>query len=383
MIDRRLAATAVATPRAPVRPPHAVCSLLRLLPLLLLAACASAPRSDGPQRSPAEVRADVARRIPADVPDRDGWATDIQVAQSAQDIEPNASNLCAVLAVTAQESSFVADPPVANLPTIARAEIDRRAASLKVPGFVVNAALKIDSPDGRSYATRLARVRTEKDLSDLFEDFIGSVPLGRQLFGRLNPVHTAGPMQVAIAFAQDHARGYPYPVDGSIRDEAFSRRGGLYFGTAHLLGYPASYDVPLYRFADFNAGWYASRNAAFQAAVSIATGIPLALDGDLLAPGASLDKAGATERAVRALRARLRMDDEAIRRALSKAGTFDFERGDLYRDVFALADAAEGRPLPRAVLPGITLKSPKITRKLTTAWFANRVNGRWERCMRR
>jgi hypothetical protein len=43
----------------------------------------------------------------------------------------------------------------------------------------------------------------------------------------------------------------------------------------------------------------------------------------------------------------------------------------------------DGKPLPRAMLPGITLKSPKITRKLTTAWFATRVDQRWQRCMAR
>ncbi|RBL62517.1 DUF1615 domain-containing protein, partial [Xanthomonas oryzae pv. oryzae] len=39
------------------------------------------------------------------------------------------------------------------------------------------------------------------------------------------------------------------------------------------------------------------------------------------------------------------------------------------------------KPLPREVLPGITLESPKIARTLTTAWFAQRVNERWQRCM--
>src|SRR3546814_9631067 len=85
-------------------------------------------------------------------------------------------------------------------------------------------------------------------------------------------------MQVRIDFAEAHAEDYPYPVGGSIRHEVFSRRGGMYFGMMHLLGYRASYTEPLYRFADFNAGWQASRNAAFQAAVSRASGIELALD---------------------------------------------------------------------------------------------------------
>ncbi|EPN57085.1 hypothetical protein A245_21061 [Pseudomonas syringae pv. actinidiae ICMP 19096] len=55
----------------------------------------------------------------------------------------------------------------------------------------------------------------------------------------------------------------------------------------------------------------------------------------------------------------------------------------MYSKVFALADRAAGKPLPRAILPGITLKSPKITRNLTTAWFAERVDDRRERCVLR
>ena len=53
------------------------------------------------------------------------------------------------------------------------------------------------------------------------------------------------------------------------------------------------------------------------------------------------------------------------------------------RKVFAMADRQQGKPLPRAVLPGITLQSPKITRTLTTAWFAKRVDERRQRCMNR
>lgn len=357
--------------------------LLRTIPLLLLlTGCASqAPLSS--QRKPDEVRAEIVRKLPTSLADREGWAADLYVALTAQDIAPSSANLCAVLAVTEQESSYNADPPVPGLPKIARAEIDRRADALHVPGFLVGAALRIDSPDGRSYAQRLEHVRTERDMSELYEDFIGMVPLGGKLFGGLNPVHTGGPMQVSVDFAREHVRGYPYSLDAGVRHEVFTRRGGLYFGTAHLLGYPAHYDALLYRFADFNAGWYASRNAAFQNAVSKASGIALALDGDLLLPGADLQHPGGTERAVRTLGKRLELDDTAIRRALQRGGALDFEETPLYERVFALADAAAGQPLPRAVLPGIRLESPKITRQLTTAWFADRVNARWQRCMRR
>ncbi|MGH8076241.1 MAG: DUF1615 domain-containing protein, partial [Lysobacter sp.] len=308
-------------------------------------------------------------------------------AFAALEIEPTAQNLCSVLAVTEQESTFNADPAVAGLARIARAEIDRRAARLHVPKLVVHGVLQIESANGRTWDQRIAAARTEKELSAIFEELIDAVPMGRRLFAGSNPVRTGGPMQVSIAFAEQHAsdRPYPYETDGSIRHEVFTRRGGMYFGIAHLLGYPAPYEKPLYRFADFNAGWYASRNAAFQQAVSIASGIPLTLDGDLIRYGSDENgnDVGTTEVAVRSLARHLQMSDAQIRRALAKADSSKFEGTTLYKKVFALAEAMERRSLPRAVMPRINLESPKITRKLTTEWFATRVDQGSQRCMLR
>ena len=334
-----------------------------------------------------EGRAFVGRLLPANVSDRTGWATDIFAAIAALDIPPTAHNFCAVIAITEQESSFSADPPVPGLAGIAWKEIERQRERAGIPRLVLQGAFALQSSDGRSYSERINAVRTEKQLSEIFEEFIGMVPMGKRFFAGLNPVRTGGPMQVSIAFAERHAgtKTYPYAITGTIRHEVFTRRGGMYFGTAHLLGYPAGYDSNVYRFADFNAGWYASRNAAFQSAVTQVSGIPLALDGDLLRyeRGQPAIEPSSTELATRVLARRLDMTDAQIRRDLELATTHEFEKSRLYRRVFELADRASATPAPRAVVPRILLQSPKITRKLTTDWFANRVDERQRRCLAR
>lgn len=348
--------------------------------VFLLGGCAmQGPQK--PKRNAEAIRAQIVRLMPSRASDKQGWAADIDAAFAALDLPATTQNLCAVLAVTEQESGFHVDPVVPDLGRIAQKEIDRRAGERHIPAFVVHTALLLKSPNGKRYSDRLTGARTEKQLSAIFEDFIGVVPLGKRLFGGLNPVHTAGPMQVSIAFAEAHERNYPYDVEGSIRHEVFSQRGSMYFGIAHLLGYPTHYPDMLYRFADFNAGWYASRNAAFQQAVNIASGRKLALDGDLIRYDSS--DAGATELAVRSLGKKLDLSDRAIRNALRSGETFDFEATDVYKRVFDLAERAAHKPLPRAILPGIRLESPKITRTLTTAWFAKRVDDRWRTCMAR
>ncbi|WP_411801051.1 DUF1615 domain-containing protein [Aeromonas sanarellii] len=393
MISSSPVVTSVASaPReaSPARP-------LRTLPLLiaaLLAGCASEPPppveaaaaiAKQPKamqpRKPADMKSRIVRFLPRQVPDKPGWANDVVTALSSQGLTVSDHNVCSVLAVAEQEATYQADPVVPGLGKIAWKEINARAAKLLIPEFMVRTALSIKSPTGKSYAARIDALRTEREMSEIFEDMIGSVPMGRQLFGNLNPVRTGGPMQVSIAFAEANARGYPYPVKESIRHEVFTRRGGIWFGTRHIFGYPADYPDTLYRFADFNAGWYASRNAAFQAAVSRVSGKPLALDGDLVRYDSDLP--GKTELAVHSIASRVNMSKQAIHQSLLKGDSADFAQTDLYHRVFTLADKQAGKRQPRAVLPGIQLKSPKITRNLTTAWFAKRVDDREQACVRK
>ncbi len=300
-------------------------------------------------------------------------------------IAPTRANICAVVAVIEQESGFRVDPVIPGLPTIAWREIDARAARAGIPRLLVHGVLQLKSATGRSYGERIDSATTERQLSDIYEDFIGAVPMGRTLFADRNPIRTRGPMQVQVAFAEQYAavKPYPYPVNAGIAAELFTRRGGVYFGIAHLLAYPAPYDRYLFRFADFNAGQYASRNAAFQNALSRVSRVPLVDDGALLPHDGDGAAVGATELAARSVAARLDLDAAAIHRALEQAKTSEFEQSTLYQRAFATAEKLAARPLPRAMLPQIELHSPKFTRKLTTQWYAKRVEERFNRCLER
>jgi hypothetical protein len=351
--------------------------------IFVLSSCASRPPAQ-PAASPADGRALIDRSLPPKLSDRAGWVSDLYAAFAALELTPSRENVCAVLAVTAQESGFRVDPVVPDLGAIAWREIDRRAAHAGIPVGVVHEVLKLDSPTGQSYGDRIEHARTEKELSDIFEDFTGSLPLGRTLFASWNPIRTRGPMQVNVAFADQFAatHTYPYPVKVSIDEELFSRRGSLYFGTAHLLAYEAPYDRYLYRFADFNAGQYSSRNAAFQQALSIISGQQLAADGALL-PHDREKNVGDTELAVRSIATRLRLDEGAIHAALEEGRSAKFEQSAVYRGVFRLAEQRVHHALPRAAMPQIQLEGPKIERRLTTEWYARRVDGRFQACLSR
>lgn len=354
-----------------------------VLAILLLSSCASDQPSVAPPLRPTEAKALIEQSLPRRVSDRAGWVADMYSAFTVLTVTPNRENICAVVAVIEQESGFQVDPVTPGLGVIARKEIDSRAARAHVPLMIVNSVLQLKSSDGRSYGERIDAARTEKDLSDAYEELIGAVPLGQTLFAERNPIRTRGPMQVNVAFAEQFssAASYPYPVQKSIADELFTRRGSVYFGIAHLLDYRAPYDQYLYRFADFNAGQYASRNAAFQNAVSIASGVPLVDDGALLPHERDSRNPGATELALRTLAAQLKMRNGSLQDALADGKTEGFESTALYQRVFVLAEQRTGHPLPRAEVPRIKIAGPKIKRSLTTAWYAHRVDGRFKRCL--
>ncbi|MGH7106187.1 MAG: DUF1615 domain-containing protein [Acetobacteraceae bacterium] len=332
-----------------------------------------------------DVRTVIDSALPAAVSDRGGWSADIAGAFVKLGLPPTRENACAVVAVIQQESGFQIDPIIPGLGRLALRTIDERASGVGVPRALVHAALEVKSSDGRTYRERIKAAQTEKQLSDIYEDFTGRVPLGRRLFASWNPIRTRGPMQVNVAFAEQFEKVKPYPYHYSgrdLRDELFTRRASIYFGVAHLLDYKAPYDRYLYRFADYNAGQYASRNAAFQRAASIVAGKPLTPDGALIAHNSDAEKAGSTERVLFAIAPRLRLDETDIRDALEQGRSESFERTAVYTRVFMLADRKSRRRLPSAILPRIHLEGPKIVRPLTTGWYARRVNGRFERCLR-
>lgn len=140
------------------------------------------PPQPKPAVRPAAPGGDVfLQRLLAGIADRAGWARDYRAAFKALGIKPSAENVCAALAVTEQESSFNADPPVAGLPGIVRGELRQRAERYHVPAWMLDASLALTSPNGRTYGQRIDALRTENDLNRLYDDLISQVPLGKSL----------------------------------------------------------------------------------------------------------------------------------------------------------------------------------------------------------
>ena len=125
-----------------------------------------------------------------------------------------------------------------------------------------------------------------------------------------------------------------------------------------------------------------------QSQVSRLTKIPLALDGDLLAyqkNGEPRDEDSASSRAVRRLIERFapRLSERDVRRDLLTEKTLGLEDTETYHAIKAAAQQRTGRPAEYATLPEVALESPKLSRTLSTAWFARAVDRRYQACLAR
>jgi hypothetical protein len=210
----------------------------------------------------------------------------------------------------------------------------------------------------------------------LVDEVVDRVPGGKKLFLNYNPVRTGGPMQVSVAFADEYVQThpYPYPMSSSVRNEVFTRRGGLYFGSAMLLDYPPY--APIVSLT--NAGRQQS-----QCRVSTRQGASAASPSALRRFALQNGQPIATQHAETLLniKSRLGMSEASIRRDVLLEKSPSFSKTQLYGRVFELAD--QGGTQPRTLMPEIDLKSPKFKRKLTTEWFATRVYRRYKTCLQR
>jgi hypothetical protein len=336
------------------------------------------------------------------VKDANGWATDIKNVMQDLGFQETKENICSVIAIVSQESSFVANPQVPRLKDIAKAAAEEKIeqnAMLK-GFFLVNPGVKAD------FLRRVTSSRTEKDLDEAYrwlsvriqDDYVAGllIPLktnGRsvgELFEMHNPVRTIGSMQVSVSYAISEKYGDSWSnLDSSdfnkLRDQMYGRRWGLYYGVKQLLGYRASYSSRLFMFADYNSGRYSSRNAAFQAAVSELSGAKLALDGDLLIysgrfPSSEVSETEAALR--RILTERGRVTNEQLRSDLLKEKEPSLSSTETYIRVRTLYKARRGTDPTYETIPQILLSSPKIRNPMQTADFAHRVYQRYLKCIK-
>lgn len=331
----------------------------------------------------------------ASVSDVQGWANDLLKALKENKLARNKENVCSMIAVIDQESGFVANPTVPNLGEIASKKVIEKLHNNRFAlGYLVIGYLESNPTIGRSYLDQIRHAKTEKDLDLVYRKmvddwlFIGGSLLFLDAIENNNSITTIGSMQVSVRFAREYTQQKLYLDDiWSLRDKLYTRYYGLYFGSAQLLAYSSGYEQKIYRFADYNAGRYASRNAAFQETISKLLGKKLALDGDLLSydnDGSPNSTPSNTETAIRELSIKynLGLKPSDIREDLLLEKSERFRGTRIYSAINSKYVSLK-RELPDfARLPVITLKSAKLgSRKMTTALFAHSVNGRYKKCM--
>jgi len=338
-----------------------------------------------------------------DVRDAGGWAKDMHKVFAGLKIAPSEENVCSVIATVDQESGFVANPVVPRLGEISLSGLKKKLDGWSILGTELLKFWAEAPTSENSILDRIRKARTEKDLDLAYRDgmaaaieYLGltdllATRLATDILENQNEIRTIGSMQVSVDFAfeiETRKKGSSLSLDEiyRIRNYLYTRQGGLHYGIAQLLGYVTGYGRKVYRFADYNAGRYASRNAAVQYQISRLTKTKLAYDGDLLlysGAGKASSDTSLSERAIQKLSVsmRLGLSNAQIRKDLLQ----EKQKSFILTPTFKLIKQAYGRVFgaepPFAILPDIRLSSVKLTRRMTTADFARSVDRRYQACM--
>jgi hypothetical protein len=116
------------------------------------------------------------------------------------------------------------------------------------------------------------------------------------------------------------------------------------------------------------------------------TGLTLVPDGDLLAYDKDGDPQDVDTNSLNALiafGAAHDVSERTVRRDVKKEKEQSFENTETYKALRNVWQAKHGRPAPYARIPDVALRSPKLSKPRTTAWFAQSVKKRYDACRAR
>jgi hypothetical protein len=322
-----------------------------------------------------------------------------------------------VLTTIQLESGVSEDPPLENpnLEELFSFQVQRLREDNPLAGKLLEVSeLESELRAKLRADTRRGRVRREKALVRYVEQDLRVWLQGRlqeRFFlpaamaayaaetGLPNPVHTIGPMQVSLQKAYDNARRRGERVESPeemrrwLLDPEMALERGLKEGVYQLWRIYSFYrgslsPEPAVRFttADYNAGEFSSRNAAFQARVSELSGHALVLDGDLLvySNGRAAERASNTEAAVITLLERYAAPN--IRRDLLLEKEARFSATPTARQVCAAWRRRTGKACALAALPVGAVNAVaeiKLGRVYNPENYANAYVRRWRENLER
>lgn len=374
---------AITAARSPLQ--SSVHVIVLLLASILLSACGSMPVTEPSGLSSPQIH-QLVHQTSSNKQTEPAWANSIRHALLDLELGVTERNVCAAIAIIDQESSFHADPAVPGISKLLQKKLDAARKNNLLLAQLIKLRLDSQAANGRTFRQNIAQIRTEKQLGEWYQEFTAS-RLTQPLLALINKdldtlISTVGSMQVSVDFARDYAQKHGHQIS-DMRQHLFTRDGGIYYGIAHLLDGGQNYSDMIYYFADFNAGHFASRNAGFQRMVNALSNARLRADGDLLifAPGKNPTDSNSFRATIRTLKQH--QQSLALHQVKKdfKTSTGPLFSGTLTYQTISQLHAGKFGNVIYASLPSIHLKSEKISRKLTTRWFAKQVKRRYNRCL--